>query len=82
MADGDCRPERKERRGCGEGALEGFELTPDDANAIIMKARVAAGWIDQWPEAEEAPEETEAGEGEEGEAVAETAAETESEGEA
>lgn len=28
------------------GALEGFDLTPDDANAIIMKARVKAGWIE------------------------------------
>ncbi len=43
-----------------EGALEGLDLTPDDANAIIMKARVAAGWIDQWPE----PEEEEATDGE------------------
>jgi N utilization substance protein A len=40
------------------GALENFDLTPDDANAIIMKARVKAGWIDEWPEAgEEASEE-------------------------
>lgn len=47
-----------------EGALEGFDLTPDEANAIIMKARVAAGWIEQWPEpsetASEADEEAEA----------------------
>ena len=35
-----------------EGALEGFDLTPDDANAIIMKARVKMGWIEQWPEPE------------------------------
>ena len=28
------------------GALEGFDLTPDDANAIIMAARVKAGWIE------------------------------------
>jgi N utilization substance protein A len=44
------------------GALEGFDLTPDDANAIIMKARVKAGWI-------EAPVEEEVGE--DGEEVAE-----------
>ena len=28
------------------GALDGFNLTPDDANAIIMKARVKVGWIE------------------------------------
>ena len=50
------------------GALEGFELTPDDANDIIMKARVKMGWIEQWPEPE--PEE-------EGEAVEEGEAEGE-----
>ena len=44
------------------GALEGFNLTSDDANAIIMKARVKIGWIEEEPVAEEevlddAPEE-------------------------
>ena len=34
------------------GALEGFDLTPDDANAIIMKARVKAVWIEEEPEPE------------------------------
>ena len=29
------------------GALDGFNLTSDDANAIIMKARVKAGWIEE-----------------------------------
>ena len=29
------------------GALEGFDLSADEANAIIMKARVAAGWISE-----------------------------------
>jgi len=29
-----------------EGALEGFGLTSDEANAIIMNARVRAGWIE------------------------------------
>ncbi|HUO93564.1 MAG TPA: transcription termination factor NusA, partial [Rhizomicrobium sp.] len=38
------------------GALEGFDLTPDDANQIIMKARVSAGWIDALPEEEVAEE--------------------------
>ena len=28
------------------GALDGFNLTSDDANAIVMAARVAAGWIE------------------------------------
>ncbi len=27
------------------GALDGFDLVADDVNAIIMKARVKAGWI-------------------------------------
>ncbi|MBI1329095.1 MAG: transcription termination/antitermination protein NusA [Alphaproteobacteria bacterium] len=36
-----------------EGALEGFDLTADDANRIIMKARVKAGWIEEEPEAVE-----------------------------
>jgi N utilization substance protein A len=47
------------------GALEGFDLTPDDANAIIMKARVKAGWIEEEPEPEaeeEAAEEVAEGE--------------------
>jgi transcription termination/antitermination protein NusA len=29
-----------------EGALEGYGLAPDQANAIIMDARVKAGWIE------------------------------------
>ena len=32
------------------GALDGFNLTSDDANAIIMKARVAIGWIEAEPD--------------------------------
>jgi N utilization substance protein A len=43
------------------GSLEGFNLTSDDANSIVMKARVKAGWIEE--QVEEAPvEESEAGE--------------------
>ena len=38
------------------GALEGFNLTSEDANAIIMRARVKAGWIEE-PAEEEAPAE-------------------------
>jgi N utilization substance protein A len=30
-----------------KGALEGFDLTPDDANALIMAARLAIGWVTQ-----------------------------------
>jgi N utilization substance protein A len=47
------------------GALDGFNLTSDDANAIIMKARVKIGWI------EEPVEEVAAEEGGEGEEPAE-----------
>src|SRR6185437_12600385 len=43
------------------GALDGFNLSSDDANAIIMKARVKVGWIEEL--VEEAAEE--GGEGEE-----------------
>jgi N utilization substance protein A len=43
------------------GALEGFNLTSDDANAIVMKARIKIGWIEE--EVEAAPAEvSEAGE--------------------
>src|SRR6266498_121074 len=44
------------------GALEGFDLSRDDAEALIMQARVKAGWIKEEdlapPPAEEAPAET------------------------
>jgi N utilization substance protein A len=41
------------------GALDGFNLTQDDANAIILDARVKAGWIEApaAPEVEEQPAE-------------------------
>src|SRR5580693_7916008 len=45
------------------GALESFNLTPADANKIIMASRVKIGWIEATPE-DEAP-------AEDGEAVAE-----------
>jgi N utilization substance protein A len=32
------------------GFLEGFNLTAEDANAIIMKARVKIGWVEEEPE--------------------------------
>ncbi len=47
-----------------KGALEGFDLTPDEANALIMAARLSVGWITQADlDAMNAPE----AEGEEGE---------------
>jgi N utilization substance protein A len=49
------------------GALDSFNLTADDANAIIMKARVKMGWIEEAPEE---PAEEEAGEEATGEAEA------------
>jgi len=47
------------------GALDGFDLAAEEANAIIMQARVKAGWIEEL--AEEAPAEAAAGEAELGE---------------
>ena len=47
------------------GSLESFNLTAEDANSIVMKARIKAGWI------EELPEEVPAEEGEAGEAAEE-----------
>ena len=41
------------------GALEGFNLSADDANAIIMAARVKAGWIEAPVVEEVAPAEEE-----------------------
>ena len=41
-----------------DGYLDGFDLTREDAEALIMRARVAAGWIE---EASEASVEDEAG---------------------
>jgi len=28
------------------GLLEGFDLTPETADALILEARIAAGWIE------------------------------------
>jgi len=43
------------------GAFEGIEMTREDAEGMIMQARVKAGWISEadlvQPQAEEAPEE-------------------------
>ena len=61
------------------GILESFNLSADDAEALIMRARVAMGWIEPEPEpeVEETPqaEGEEAAEGEAAEAVAEQATE-------
>ena len=52
---------------CASGALEDFNLSADDANAIIMKARVKAGWIEEEPEPVEEEVAEEQGEAAEGE---------------
>jgi len=39
------------------GALEAFNLSPDDAEALIMRARVVMGWVEAPPEPECEPEE-------------------------
>jgi N utilization substance protein A len=46
--------------------LDGFEITADEVNALIMNARVAAGWIKAEDLAPPAEEEGEGAEGEEG----------------
>jgi N utilization substance protein A len=58
-----------EGKGSGErartpGALESFSLSQEDAERIILRARVAAGWIDaaDLPELAEPEEEADAGE--------------------
>jgi len=47
------------------GALESFNLSPDDAEGLIMRARVAMGWIDA-SELEPEPEFVEEGEADAG----------------
>jgi N utilization substance protein A len=56
------------------GALESFNLSNEDAEALILRARVAAGWIEADPEpvAEEAEIGEEAAEDAAGEAATET----------
>ena len=41
------------------GILESFNLSPEDAERLIMRARVVAGWIEAEPEPEAAPAEEE-----------------------
>jgi N utilization substance protein A len=38
------------------GALETFTLSPEDAEALIMRARIAMGWVEAPPEPEPEPE--------------------------
>ena len=45
------------------GTLESFNLSPEDAEGLIMRARVAMGWIEA-PEPEPEPEEEPEGDGE------------------
>ena len=63
------------------GVLESFTLSSDDAEALIMRARVAMGWIEPEPEAE-AEAEVEAVEGEAAEGAAVEAAAEEAPAEA
>ena len=54
------------------GILESFNMSPEDAEALIMRARIAMGWIEAPPEPEAEPEpepeaEVEAAVAEEGE---------------
>ena len=46
------------------GYLDGFELTKEDAEAMIMDARVLAGWVEPQAEAEAEGEPAEAAEAE------------------
>ena len=39
------------------GFLDGLEISREDAEALIMRARVAAGWIEAMPEPAEDMEE-------------------------
>jgi N utilization substance protein A len=66
------------------GVLEGFNLSADDAETLIMRARVAMGWIEPEPEPEPEPEAEgeEAGEGEALEASAAPSEEATEEAEA
>jgi N utilization substance protein A len=52
------------------GVLESFNLTPEAAEAMIMRARVAMGWVEPEPEVEPEDEAIEADYAEEDEAVA------------
>jgi N utilization substance protein A len=57
------------------GYLDGFELSRAEAEALIMAARLKAGWIEALPEPEGEAAEGEAAEGEASESeVTETAA--------
>jgi N utilization substance protein A len=44
------------------GILESFNLEPADAELLIMRARIAMGWVEAPPEPEPAEEEFEAAE--------------------
>ncbi|MDO9223751.1 MAG: helix-hairpin-helix domain-containing protein, partial [Caulobacter sp.] len=48
------------------GILEAFNLTPDDAETLIMRARVVMGWVEAPPEPEYIEEEVLGDEGEAG----------------
>jgi N utilization substance protein A len=48
------------------GILESFNLSPEAAEALIMNARVAMGWVEAQPEPEPEPEYAEEGEADDG----------------
>ncbi len=54
-----------------KGVLESFSLSPEAAEALIMNARVAMGWVEPEPEPEAEEEYVEEGEAEEVSAAAE-----------
>jgi N utilization substance protein A len=60
--------QRPEGRVRVPGALESFNLTPQDAEMLILRARVAAGWISEedLPQPEPEPEYEDEGEEEQG----------------
>ncbi len=58
------------------GILDSFNLSPEDAEALIMRARIVMGWVEAPPEPEYVEEEGEF-EGEAGEAPAEASDEAE-----
>ncbi|MFN3859041.1 MAG: transcription termination factor NusA [Caulobacter sp.] len=62
------------------GILDSFNLSPEDAEALIMRARIVMGWVEAPPEPEYAEEETYEGD-EYDAAAAEDAAETPESGE-
>jgi len=64
------------------GILDSFNLSPEDAEALIMRARIVMGWVEAPPEPEYVEEEVEFVEDEAGEEPAEASDEVETSDEA